>query len=138
MRHAIALAILAIAALPASAGGGETPEGWNCRNLQAEISCDGETCNVAEAFTPMDIHLTDTELSLCAYTGCWTGAASSVTRTGRFKTYVGSGLPFSTRQEHLANASVTVDTNTGTATVLVANMYAHPATCKPWSPPSNH
>lgn len=134
MRSALIPLALAAIALPASAGGGDDGAGWNCRNLQLEISCDGETCMAAEAFTPMDIHLTDTQLSLCAYTGCWVGAPTAITQSGRFITYAGSGLVFSTQTDSITDAVVTVDTATGTATVLVADTFAHPATCSPWSP----
>ncbi len=132
----LALSVLATAfCSPAHAGGGEEDTGWNCRNYSFEIGCEGDTCTAADAFTPMDIHVTDDEVSFCAYTGCWQGAPTSVAHAGRFTTYTGLDLDFSSQSSWTADAVLSIDTQTGTGTILVADIYAQPVTCTPWSPP---
>ena len=126
MRILITAVLAATAALPAFADGNAR---WYCRNMDMEISCSDDTCQAADVHTPMVIHLSPEELSLCAYTGCWTGQPSETVSSGRLQTFVAIALPFSTSPDSFADVSVTVDTETGTATVMVAGQYAHPATC---------
>ncbi len=137
MRPLAILILACSAALPALADGHNrgANEGWNCRNYEMEISCNGGICEAAEAHTPMDIHLTDEEISLCAYTGCWVGETDAVIRSGRFETYVGDALPFTTSPGSKTDGSITVDVETGIATVIIADVYAQPLTCVPWSSP---
>ncbi|MEO0550703.1 MAG: hypothetical protein AAFZ91_12345 [Pseudomonadota bacterium] len=113
--------------LPAIAEG-ETD--WNCRNTSYEISCDETGCEASDAHTPMDIYLGDNTMEVCAYTGCWSGMPTYQQRGGRFEVWTGHNLPFSTRTDWTANISITVDTETAVATVLVGNLYATPATCE--------
>ncbi len=102
---------------------------WNCRNVDLEIGCGGGKCTVAEAHTPMDVHLGVGGISVCAYTGCWEGAPAAVVRSGGFVTFIGAALPFSTNPDSVADIAVTVDTASGVATILVAGLYATPAIC---------
>lgn len=122
---------------PAMAGGGDEDTGWNCRNYSFEIGCEGDTCTAADAFTPMDIYLTETHMTLCAYTGCWEGAPDTVSQAGRLITFTGQGLDFSTRDNWPADAVVTLDTQSGTGTILVVDLYAQPITCMPWTSPGD-
>ncbi|MCB2112521.1 MAG: hypothetical protein KDD85_03130 [Parvularculaceae bacterium] len=71
------------------------PEMWNCRN-QVEVWCAADGCAAASAdeFTPMDIWASVTgEISACAYSGCWEGAAAISREAGRLL-WIGDDLPF--------------------------------------------
>lgn len=75
---------------------GTLPESWNCRN-QIEVWCAADGCRVtpADAFTPLDIWASeDGDLSVCAYSGCWSGRASPSRRAGRL-TWSSDELPHS-------------------------------------------
>lgn len=124
--------ILAICiALPAMS---DTPDndGWSCRNHDAEISCSAGGCNIEEeAFTPMDISVSDTEISACAYSGCWEGAPTTVSRTGDFVTYTGSQLAWIGTYESAIDLTVTIDAQDQTGTIIVRSLYAMPLTCEP-------
>ncbi|RYD90113.1 MAG: hypothetical protein EOP61_30255 [Sphingomonadales bacterium] len=63
-----ALAAL-LAPLPAAA------QDFNCRNLEAEISCNGGKCEITreQGFTPMGLTRRGSTLSICAYSGCSEG-----------------------------------------------------------------
>jgi len=113
---------------PLAALAGEQPS-WNCRNMDFEISCSAKGCEAAEAFTPMDIHLSGDEISLCAYTTCWSGAPTAVQMAGGFASYVGLGLVGATDDGDLVDAAVTIETESGAASVLVAGRYVTPALC---------
>lgn len=123
---------LSITAFLAGCTSASVPSGsWECRNENAEISCDDKSCSVSMAgdFTPMSLS-TDTEgsLSLCAYSGCWEGKASKVTITDDYFTASGAGLIWSGTTGGGGRLSVTIDMNTGTSTLLAEN-YAHPMIC---------
>ena len=120
--------LAALCAAPVAAFA-ETLPSWNCRNMDFEISCSAEGCKAAEAFTPMDIHLSGDEISLCAYTTCWTGAPTAVQSAGGFVSYVGAGLVGAVDASDLMDAAVTIEIASGAASVLVAGRYATPAHC---------
>lgn len=103
---------------------------WQCRNLDAEISCTAGECVTAGDHTPMDVHLSDDEISVCAYTGCWEGQLSGVLHSGQFKTYTGLDLPFSTQPDGEADISVTIDVENSVGTLIVPGLFAHPVTCE--------
>ena len=124
MKHVACLVAVTALALPVVAEGQ-----WVCRNYQYEISCAEETCTASGSHTPMEVHLSAEEMDVCAYTGCWNGRPVSVVHSGRFETYTGLGLPFSTRPKASADVVVTVDREREVATILVGGLYAHPATC---------
>ncbi len=135
MRYLIPFAFVACTVLPTFA---ETPQidGWSCRNHDAEIRCSGDTCEIEqEAFTPMDITLSDTMISACAYSGCWDGTPTSVTQTGRFATYVGEQLEWTGSYESTGDISVTVDFKEQVGTIIVRSLYAMPLTCEPYADP---
>ncbi|MDJ0922344.1 MAG: hypothetical protein QNI84_14545 [Henriciella sp.] len=110
-------------------GVAEGQDVWQCRNHEFEIGCDQTGCTASDAHTPMDISLSDTAISVCAYTGCWTGAPNYLRRGARFEIWTGYRLPFSTQASGYADISITLDTTTGVANVLVGDLYATPATC---------
>lgn len=117
----------------ASASGtqGAVTAGWRCRNNDLEIACDETACEVSDSHTAMDVTLGRDEISICAYSGCWSGRPAAITLSGPFLTYSGVGLPFSTSPEDEANISVTVETSSQVANILVAGQFANPATCHP-------
>ncbi len=125
-----ALLSLSLAATVPAAAFGEEGETWNCRNVDFEISCADGTCASAESHTPMDIHLSQDEVSWCAYSGCWTGAPSAVVSSGPFETYFGLALTNSAAPDDVANVTVVIDKSTNAATVAAAGQYATPATCE--------
>lgn len=71
------------------------PEAWSCRN-QIEVWCAADGCAATPPgeFTPIDVFATAAgELSVCAYSGCWQGAATLGGAAGRLL-WIGENLPF--------------------------------------------
>ena len=106
-------------------------EGWRCRN-DLEISCDAESCDAADAFTPMDVRVDDGgSMSVCAYSGCWEGAGT-VVKSDAFIVITGHDLPFSTAPdsvERQADILIALDKADDVA-VLKAGPFAHPLRCE--------
>jgi hypothetical protein len=50
---------------------------FTCRNEAAEIACDNGRCEVKTQndFTPMSLSRSGRRLTICAYSGCWSGTA---------------------------------------------------------------
>jgi hypothetical protein len=74
-------------------------DAWNCRN-QVEVWCAADGCAATnpDEFTPLDISANASgALSVCAYSGCWTGKAAVARAEGRWL-WAGDGFPFSTSQ----------------------------------------
>ena len=105
------------------------PAGWNCRNTDLEVSCSGAKCEVAEQHTPMDVYVSSSEMSICAYSGCWEGTPSATLNSGSFLTFTGMALPFSTNSDSFANVSVTINGKSKVGMILVEGMFASPALC---------
>ncbi len=87
---------------------GLPPDAWRCRN-QVEVWCTADGCAAAnpEEVTPMDISAkANGDLSVCAYTGCWTGKAKVARAEGRWL-WAGDAFAFSTAQDG-ASADVTL------------------------------
>ena len=104
---------------------------WTCSNQDTEIACDTSGCEVAETFTPMSVSLDTGSLSVCAYSGCWQGPPSSVhLASDRFHTFTAKALPFSTAPASVADIAITVDLHSGVATLIVADVFAHPMHCE--------
>lgn len=108
---------------------------WACSNQDVEITCDGTGCQASDAFTPMSVSLSREDISVCAYSGCWQGAPISVHWAGtRFQTFTAESLPFSTAPDSDADTgadiAITIDTQTGIATLLVSELFAHPMRCQ--------
>ncbi len=105
---------------------------WSCRNITTEISCQEGICDVALTgdFTPMELTLdADGGLSLCAYSGCWSGRAEKVSTAGNYFSVIGIGLPWSGTNGTSADISVMLNMETMVATLLTHD-YAHPMICK--------
>jgi len=65
------LAASGLFAAPVSAQAGFTA---SCRNTAAEIRCGSGACEVeTQSFTPMQLSLSRQSITLCAYSGCWSG-----------------------------------------------------------------
>lgn len=106
-------------------------QNWTCRNNDAEIVCASDTCTVTPKgdFTPMSLSVgTDGTLSLCAYSGCWSGTATNTFRTPHYFITIGLNLPWSSPGGATNSVSATINTKTGIGFVLAGN-YAHPMTC---------
>ncbi len=107
-----------------------TASGWSCQNQDLEISCADGSCEVADGFTPMDVTVDQHSLNVCAYSGCWSGPATTVS-SGNALYAVGHGMTWS--QDASASGAtfqVALDTSTGIA-VLNGEAYAHPMLCQP-------
>lgn len=132
MRHTYSIFTFSLLAALASCTSPPTPGmEWSCRNIDVEISCDGEGCDVAtgDDFTPMDLTLdADGGMSLCAYSGCWSGKAIKTSTAGNYFTFIGVDLPWSGTNPDSADISATLNMKTMVATVLASD-YAHPMTC---------
>ncbi len=105
---------------------------WTCRNNDAEISCQGNSCDVAmpEEFTPMELTMdTNGGLSLCAYSGCWSGQANEFHFTGDYFSITGLEVPWSATEGAATDILTTINIKTGIATLLT-NDFSHPMTCK--------
>lgn len=79
---------------------GLPPDAWRCRN-QVEVWCTADGCAATnpEEFTPMDISANaNGAVSVCAYSGCWSGKAMIVRAKGRWL-WAGDGFAFSTSQD---------------------------------------
>ena len=106
-------------------------ETWSCRNLDVEITCKAENCDVVSAgnFTPMELTLDRSgELSLCAYSGCWSGAAETYITVGDYVSAIGLNLPWSGIEGKSINFSASINQKTKTAVILTDD-YAHPMSC---------
>ncbi len=73
---------------------------WTCRN-QVEVWCAADGCAAtnADEFTPMDITAdAGGALSVCAYSGCWSGKAAVARAGGRYL-WSGDDFRFSTASD---------------------------------------
>lgn len=105
---------------------------WSCRNMSVEISCQGQNCTVALPgdYTPMELTFDSSGgLSLCAYSGCWSGKAADISSAGNYFSITALGLPWSGKDGASADISATINTQTGIATLLTPD-FAHPMSCK--------
>lgn len=105
---------------------------WSCRNNDAEISCHEGNCVVTapSEFTPMELTFsTDGKLSLCAYSGCWSGKTDKMLTAGNYFSVIGLALPWSGTAVSPADISVTINMKTNTATIQTSD-YAQPMTCE--------
>lgn len=91
---------IAFMALLGASRDGMPPDTWRCRN-QVEVWCAADGCAATnpDEFTPVDIAArADGDLSVCAYTGCWTGKAKVARARGRWL-WAGDGFTFSSSSE---------------------------------------
>lgn len=126
MRLFIACSVVTLAL-----SGAARAEEWTCRNDSVEISCDAKACDVTvpDGFTPMELTVkSGGAVSLCAYSGCWSGEATSLLRVGHYLTAVGMQLSWSGPTGSPGDVVATIDTKAKIATVL-SGSFAHPMTC---------
>ena len=121
-----AIAVVMVFSAPAQA----VADGWRCSNPDLEISCPAGKCEVADAHTSMRVTASASELSVCAYSGCWEGAPGAFIQSGRFQIYTGVRLPYMLDTDDGAHASLTVDRVAGVGTILISGMYAQPMICE--------
>ena len=91
---------IVLAAILGASREGAPPDAWRCRN-QVEVWCAADGCAATnpDEFTPMDVTAkADGDLSVCAYSGCWTGKAK-VARAGGRWLWAGDGFSFSSSAE---------------------------------------
>ena len=109
---------------------GEGNEAWHCENA-LEVHCDEQECSVSDDFTPTRVTLTDRgELTLCAYSGCWSGAATRAI-DDRYVVALAGGLMRSSPAEDATDrtpASLTIDRESGMGTMLGMG-FAQPVNC---------
>lgn len=87
---------IVFAAMLGASREGLPPDAWRCRN-QVEVWCAADGCAATgpDEFTPMDISAEASgDLSVCAYTGCWSGKAKVARAAGRWL-WAGDGFAFS-------------------------------------------
>ena len=104
---------------------------WNCRNVEFEISCDDGKCNASDDHTPMDVHVSSSEISWCAYSGCWTGVPSAALTSGSFASFYGFVQREGSTMADGVDVAVTIDRTTNGAAIMAAGIFASPATCEP-------
>ncbi|OSQ51352.1 hypothetical protein MGEO_07690 [Marivita geojedonensis] len=109
---------------------GDADETWNCRNTEFEISCSDGVCTASPDHTPMDIRVNQKDISWCAYSGCWTGLASATLNAGPVVSFFGTALENEADPTSKVDVAITIDTQSGTANVMVVGMFATPATCQ--------
>lgn len=96
-----------IATLVAALAAAEVPRAWHCRN-ELEVWCTADGCAAAGEFTPMDIWADPKGgVSVCAYSGCWEGAARPRRVSGRLL-WTAEDAPFSTARDGEMSADITL------------------------------
>ena len=104
---------------------------WHCRNVAFEISCSDGSCKASDDHTPMDVRVSATEISWCAYTGCWTGVPSASVASGSFRSFYGFVQRQGSTMADGVDVAVTIDTTTNAVSIMAAGIFTTPATCKP-------
>lgn len=123
LRALLACLFLAAGTGPAAA--------WLCRNADLEVTCNDQGCQAAEAFTPMDVFLSEEgRMAVCAYSGCWEGRANQIVRTDDYLILAASALPWSGSGGSAAAIGVLLDKESGIAVINGAG-FAHPLQCVP-------
>ena len=90
---------IALALMLAASREGLPADAWTCRN-QIEVWCAADGCAAAnpDEITPLDITAdAKGELSVCAYSGCWSGKAKVARAHGRWL-WAGDDFPFSSSE----------------------------------------
>jgi hypothetical protein len=109
------------------------PTAFACRN-DVEVWCDTGKCAARpdDESTPMDIRAAiNGDITVCAYSGCWSGKARVSLADGRLL-WTANGLPFSTAEAGAMTADVTllILPKDGVGFVR-AGGFATPALCQP-------
>lgn len=104
---------------------------WSCRNTFVEIACQAQDCTVTlpSDYTQMDLNFDSSgEISLCAYSGCWSGKAEKISTAGNYFSVTALGLPWSGTEGAASDISATINMETAMATILTSD-FAHPMLC---------
>lgn len=106
--------------------------GWSCSN-SIEVMCSNRGCGVGQGddFTPVDVALdNDGIMSICAYTGCWSGKGS-VHNDGNFTIFSGKNFKFSNapNSEDSEDIIVVIDKRDNVA-VMKNSVFSQPLICK--------
>lgn len=102
---------------------------WHCRNQDMEVSCSQKKCEAAEAFTPVDVTVSDLGLmSVCAYSGCWNGKGK-VLKSGSHLIISANKLKWSGISPNQANFIFGMD-KTDNVAVIKGSNFAMPLLCK--------
>lgn len=105
---------------------------WSCRNTFVEIACQGQDCTVAlpDDYTPMELTFDSSGgISLCAYSGCWSGKAEKISTTGNYFSVIALALPWSGTDGAPSDISATINMETVMATIITSD-FSHPMSCK--------
>jgi hypothetical protein len=104
---------------------------YRCRNNEVEIGCSGGKCVPSSSFTPMDIHLLGRSgrLSVCAYSGCWTGSAKVVRGTNGYVMAFGSRLRANSSTLGPESAALMLDVSSNFGTIMFLG-YINPVSCE--------
>ena len=124
-------AAVQLAAASAEEAAAASSTRWTCRNTDLEVACGEDSCAVTPSHTPMFVTVDQNEMSVCAYSGCWSGSPAATITSGSFLMVTGRNLPFSTNPDDKQDVTVTIERASRVATILVAGEFANPATCEP-------
>jgi hypothetical protein len=105
---------------------------WSCRNPFVEIACQGQDCTVALPgdYTPMELTLDSFGgISLCAYSGCWSGKAEAISMTGNYFSVIALGLPWNGTVGAVSDISATINMETAIA-IIITSDFAQPMSCE--------
>ena len=71
------LRVVFVALVPGLLSGAAMAEAgrYRCSNAGIEVQCDAAGCAASERFTPISVTVDAEGLSICAYSGCWSGSA---------------------------------------------------------------
>lgn len=101
---------------------------WNCRNQDMEISCSQQKCEASEAFTPMEVSVSDFGfIAVCAYSGCWEGKGK-VLKSGSHIIISANKLKWSGASPNQANFIFGLD-KTDNVAVIKGSNFAMPLIC---------
>jgi hypothetical protein len=105
------------------------PEAWRCTNAGlAEVLCDSDGCvaATADSYTPMQVSIVGGRLEVCAYSGCFAGAAAMA---GRLEGHV----VWTARIVDEAPATLMIEESSGVG-LLRWGAFANPVLCRSHRP----
>ncbi|MEM7376589.1 MAG: hypothetical protein AAF460_03680 [Pseudomonadota bacterium] len=77
----------------------------------------------------MSVSASANELEVCAYSGCWRGVPTATVFSEHAFVFAGTELTGLEGSASLGHASLTVDPESGVATLLMTDGYAQPMLC---------
>lgn len=136
MQKPLCFAAFLLMVSPVFAQADDHPQGWTCRNKDLEIICGDGSCKTSDAFTPMDVHLSGSRLTVAAYSGFWEGDAE-VTRDGTLIYAFSTSLKWSGSGAGTdATFQLAIDGSNKLA-VILGEGFAQPMHCEPWQVPAS-